>query len=144
MVWRTLGRLISVPLAFLLATLLTGLVLVTLGLERITQAIEGRWQDSDSLAGLFQLLLQGRMLVSGLTLVPALAVVIIGEVARIRSSLYYILGGGLAVVAVPLLARLGDAGGGAVQMPAAPVWQVLATAGFAGGWLYWLLAGRRA
>lgn len=142
MVWRTIGRLLWVPVAFLLALLLTGLVLVTLGLERITQAVEGRWQDSDSISGLFELLLQGQMLASGLTLVPALAVVIVGEIARIRSSLYYILGGGLAVAAVPLLARFGEAG--AVTMPAAPVWQVLATAGFAGGWLYWLLAGRRA
>lgn len=142
MVWRTLGRLLWVPVAFLLALLLTGLVLVTLGLERITQAVEGRWQDSDSISGLFELLLQGQMLASGLTLVPALAVVMVGEIARIRSSLYYILGGGLAVAAVPLLARFGEAG--AVTMPAAPVWQVLATAGFAGGWLYWLLAGRRA
>lgn len=142
MVWRTIGRLLWVPVAFLLALLLTGLVLVTLGLERITQAVEGRWQDSDSISGLFELLLQGQMLASGLTLVPALAVVMVGEIARIRSSLYYILGGGLAVAAVPLLARFGEAG--AVTMTAAPVWQVLATAGFAGGWLYWLLAGRRA
>ena len=142
MVWRTIGRLLWVPVAFLLALLLTGLVLVTLGLERITQAVEGRWQDSDSISGLFELLLQGQMLASGLTLVPALAVVMVGEIARIRSSLYYILGGGLAVAAVPLLARCGEAG--AVTMPAAPVWQVLATAGFAGGWRYWLLAGRRA
>jgi len=143
MLWRTLGRLIWIPIAFLLAALLTALVVVTLGLERITQAIGGKWHDSDSLAGLYALVLQGEMLLSGLTLVPALAVVVVGEVARIRSSLYYILGGGAAVVAVPLLASLGGAGG-ALQMPAAPVWQVLATAGFAGGWLYWLLAGRRA
>lgn len=143
MVWRTLGRLIWIPVAFLLAALLTALVVVTLGLERITQAIGGKWQDSDSLAGLYALVLQGEMLLSGLTLVPALAVVVVGEVARIRSSLYYILGGGAAVVAVPLLASFGGPGG-TLQMPAAPVWQVLATAGFAGGWLYWLLAGRRA
>lgn len=142
MFWRTLGRLIWIPLAFLVSALLAGLVLVSLGLERITQAVEGRWQDGDSIAGLYALVLQGEMLISGLTLVPALAIVIVGEVARIRSSLYYILGGGLAVAAVPLLTRFTDAGG--LQMPAAPVWQVLATAGFAGGWLYWLLAGRRA
>ncbi|MGD9785052.1 MAG: hypothetical protein AB7E80_08965 [Hyphomicrobiaceae bacterium] len=142
MVWRTLGRLLWVPVAFLLAAATAGLVLFTLGLERITQATQGRWQDGDTVASLIDLVMQGYGLLSGLTLVPALAVAIIGEVARIRSSLYYILGGGLALVAIPLLAGYGAQG--RLELPAATVWQVLATAGFAGGWVYWLLAGRRA
>ncbi|MGD9670906.1 MAG: hypothetical protein AB7U75_17995 [Hyphomicrobiaceae bacterium] len=142
MVWRVVGRLILIPIAALIAGLIGGLVLVTLGLERITQATQGRWQDSDTIGGLYELLVQGHLLVSGLTLIPALAVVIIGEVARIRSMLYYVLGGGLALVAVPLLARYGEADATSA-LPTA-VWQVFATAGFAGGWTYWLIAGRNA
>jgi len=142
MVWRTLGRLIWVPLALLISAILAGTILFTLGLERITQATHGRWEDADSLTGLLELVRQSALLISGLTIVPALAVVIIGEVARIRSSLYYILGGGGALLAVPLLAGYGETG--TITMPAAAVWQVFATAGFAGGWLYWLLAGRNA
>lgn len=142
MIWRTLLRLIWVPLAFVLAALLAGFIAVTLGLERLTHATQGKWDDADTITGLYELLLQGQILVSGLTLVPAIAVVIVGEVSRIRSSLYYIVGGGLALAAVPLLTKLGA--GGALELPAPAVWQVLATAGFAGGWLYWLLAGRRA
>lgn len=142
MVWRTLLRLIWVPLAFLLAALLAGFIAVTLGLERLTHAAQGHFEDGDTVAGLYELLLQGQILLSGLTLVPAIAVVIVGEVIRIRSSLYYIVGGGLALAAVPLLTRFGAGGGFEIPPPA--VWQVLATAGFAGGWLYWFLAGRRA
>jgi hypothetical protein len=33
---------------------------------------------------------------------------------------------------------------GALALPPAAVWQVLATAGFAGGFVYWLIAGRNA
>lgn len=142
MVWRTLGRLVLIPVALLLSGLVAALVLVTLGLERITQATQGRWQDSDSIGGFYEFVTQGHLLLSGLTLVPALTVVIVGEVARIRSSLYYILGGGLALVAIPLMARYGETS--TLTLPATMVWQVFATAGFAGGWVYWLLAGRNA
>lgn len=117
-------------------------MLVTLGLERVTQAAK---RGADGELGQLQVLIdvvwQGSVLVSGLTILPALAVVIIGEVARIRSSVYYIVGGGIALAAVPLIARVGSTAGG---LPPALVWQVFATAGFAGGWIYWLLAGRRA
>ncbi len=142
MFWRALGRLILVPMAFLAAGAIATLVAVTLGLERITHAIQGKGEGALGIEGLVDLLIEGRLLASGLTLLPALAVVIVGEVARIRSSVFYIVGGGAALAAIPLIARSGEAGG--LVLPAAAVWQVLATAGFAGGFVYWLLAGRRA
>ena len=142
MLLTTVGRLIWVPIAFLLAGAAAALVLVSLGLERITQAVHGRGSETDSLAALFDLVRQALLLTSGLTLLPALLLVIVGEVARIRSSLYYIIGGGAALAVVPLLARIGQTGGSLV--PPTVVWQVFATAGFVGGWVYWLLAGRRA
>lgn len=139
--WRTIARLIWVPFAFLLAAALALLVLVTLGLERLTQETAGRWQNEDAVTRFSELVSQGSLMVSGASLLPALAVIIVGEVARIRSALYYVVGGGLALVSVPLLARYGAT---ASELPPAPVWQVMATAGFAGGFAYWLLAGRRA
>lgn len=142
MVWRTIGRLILVPLAVLAAGLVAALVAITLGLERFTQAVHGTGGDTLDVRALVDLVLEGRLLASGATLLPALAVVIIGEVARIRSSVYYIVGGGASLAAMPLIARLGEASG--LVLPATTVWQVLATAGFAGGFIYWLLAGRRA
>ena len=48
----------------------------------------------------------------------------------------------LPVVTVPLLARVQQSGG--FVMPEHAAWQVFATAGFAGGFVYWLIAGRNA
>ena len=42
------------------------------------------------------------------TLLPALLLVIVGEVARIRSAIYYVVGGGVALAVVPLLTRMGQ------------------------------------
>lgn len=143
MFWRTVGRLIVVPLSFLVAAAAAIFIVVTLGLERITQAASrGQAGDLGQLEVLIDLVWQGTALASGLTILPAVAVAIVGEVARIRSSIFYIAGGGLALAAIPLIARFGADGG--ASLPATPVWQVFATAGFVGGWLYWLLAGRKA
>jgi hypothetical protein len=91
---------------------------------------------------MMDLMNQGLILTTGLTIIPALLVVFVGEVARIRSALYYVAGGGAALAAIPLLARVGQSGG--VVLPEQIVWQVFATAGFAGGFIYWLIAGRNA
>lgn len=142
MFWRTLWRIIVVVFAFLIAAVATGFVLVSLGVERATQVVHGTDVLGNSVEGVLELMGAAARLLSAMTIMPALALVIIGEVARVRSSLYYIVGGGAALVAIPLLARIGQSGGGA--LPALIVWQVFATAGFAGGFVYWLLAGRRA
>lgn len=76
-----------------------------------------------------------------LTALPALAAAAIGEVLHIRSWIYYVLVGGAALAAVPILA------GAATDTPALPASEymtIFATAGFAGGFIYWLLAGRGA
>jgi hypothetical protein len=143
MFWSTLWRIIVVPVAFLLSGLVTAFVLFTLGLERVTHAVLGRSRDAaDSVIAVFDLVGHGLLLASGLSLLPALLIVLVGEVARIRSAVYYIVGGGVALVAMPMLSRLGQSTD--FVLPSAAVWQVFATAGFAGGFVYWLLAGRRA
>jgi hypothetical protein len=141
--WTTVGRMIVIPLALLIAAAATVFVLITLGLERITGLLHQQAvADDDMVQAMFDLMNQGLVLTTGLTIIPALLVVFIGEVARIRSVLYYVAGGGLALAAVPLLARMGQVSG---SVPADQiVWQVFATAGFAGGFVYWLLAGRNA
>ena len=144
MIFSTLGRLIWVPLAFVLSGLLAGVVLLTLGLERITGAAHGRGDDATMILTLLEMMRQAHLLSSGLTLVPAIVVVIIGEVARIRSPLFYILGGGFALGVLPVLARIGFGSAADGMAPPTLVWQVFATAGFVGGGLYWALAGRRA
>lgn len=144
MFWRTIGRVIVVALSFFFAAVAALLVLVTLGLERITGALHQQTiGDDDAVQTMFALMNQGLLLTAGFTIIPALAVVFIGEIARIRSAIYYVVGGGLALAAVPLLARYGQ-GGSVLPDPDQIVWQVFATAGFAGGFVYWLLAGRNA
>jgi hypothetical protein len=140
-VLRAIGRLIMVPLAFLLGTAAAMFILFTLGMEKITHALAGRAIEADA-SQIFEFMRQASALASAATIVPAILLVIIGEVARIRSSAYYILGGGAALCALPLMAMAGSLSSDLT--PLGTLWQVFATAGFAGGFVYWLLAGRNA
>jgi len=76
-----------------------------------------------------------------LTALPAFAAAVIGEVLHIRSWMYYVLAGGAALTAIPILA---GAAADAEALPASQYMTIFATAGFAGGLIYWVLAGRRA
>lgn len=140
MVLKTIGRLIWIPIAILIAALAAMFVLVTLGLETVTHAVH-RLDETDGIEAAYDIFWQGTIIASGATLIPALLVVIVGEVARIRSWLYYLVGGGAALTVIPLMGRL-DAASATYSLPA--LWHVFATAGFAGGLVYWLLAGRNA
>lgn len=137
MFWKTVGRMLLVPIAFFLGMLAAGFVLFTLGLERITQAVHADEAGVESFEQVIAFIEQGSALVAAFTIIPALVFAIVGEVARIRSALYYIIGGGTSMAVTPLIAQ-GSAGGPAV------LWQVFAVAGFAGGLVYWLVAGRTA
>jgi hypothetical protein len=141
MVLSTLGRLIMVPLAFLFAMLAASAVLLSLGLERVTAVMTSN-DGEEAIGTVFGVLKYGWILSSGVTLLPPCLIILAGEIARVRSAIYYIAGGGISMVAVPLLARLGPqaASSGASIFS----WQVFATAGFVGGFVYWLIAGRRA
>ena len=141
-VMRAVGRILWLPIAFLLSAAVTVFVILSLGQERIVQAVTGRGPDEVTLNAGFDLLRLASSFVSAQALLPALLLVIIGEVARIRGSLYYVVGGGAALAVVPLMSRLSQP---LTVLDLSPVvWQVLATAGFAGGFVYWLLAGRNA
>jgi hypothetical protein len=139
---RVLGRILLLPIAFLLATVATLFVVISLGQERIVQALSARGPDEVPVDAAMDLVGLAMRFASVHTLVPALLVIVVGEVARIRSALYYIIGGGVALAIVPLLTRIGQPMTALELSPA--VWQVLAVAGFAGGLVYWLLAGRNA
>lgn len=142
MFWRALGRLIMVPLGFVLATVMSATILFTLGFERLTHTIHRRDVVIDDWFKTIDLASDTISLLSTFTIVPAILLVIVGEVARIRSSLYYILGGGIVLAAWPFLNRFAKITQDPTQL--ADLWTVFATAGFAGGFIYWLVAGRRA
>ncbi len=137
--FQALGRILVVGFALLVAIACAAFIVVRLGLERVTVALHG---DGDVFGTVFDWMFSGLHLSLFATLVLALAVVIIGEVARLRSALFYIAGGGIAVAAAPFLIEVQKAGGPA-NLPAF-LWQVFATAGFVGGAVYWALAGRNA
>jgi hypothetical protein len=141
--WKTTGRiLIVIPFALLLAASAAAFVLITLGLERITAFLHVNPIGDENVDTIFAMMNQGVVLLASMTIIPALLIVIIGEIARIRSVAYYVVGGGLSLAAAPLLARMGQ--GGAMASADQLVWQVFATAGFAAGFVYWLIAGRNA
>jgi len=131
-----------VPLGFILGAAMALFILFSLGMERMTHAIHAREIDAYEWGTLIDLARQASTLASAATVVPALLLVIVGEVGRIRSSAYYIVGGGIALAALPLLARSGTLQGDLSAL--GTIWQVFATAGFAGGFVYWLIAGRNA
>ena len=139
---RALGRLFMVPLGFILGSMAALAMLLTIGLERATHAVHGGAVDLTQWSQVLDLARGFYGLASAATVIPALLLVIIGEVARIRSSIYYVLGGGVALSALPLLARAGSLGKDLSQIGL--IWQVFATAGFVGGIVYWMIAGRRA
>jgi len=138
---RALGRIILLPIAFLLAAAATLFVIFSLGQERVVQAVSTR-TDEVPFGAILDIVAMALRFATVHTLVPALLLVIVGEAARIRSAVYYIVGGGVALAVVPLLTRFGQPTSVLELSPT--VWQVLATAGFAGGFVYWLLAGRTA
>lgn len=140
---RVVGRILWIPFAMLAAALSTVAVIVVLGQERIVQAMAGREPDQVVVSAAFDILGLLVALTSVQTLLPPLLLVIVGEVARLRSALYYVVGGGLSIAVIPLVARLADPMQFMVGLSPV-VWQVLATAGFAGGLVYWVLAGRNA
>ena len=133
------GRIIAVTFAFLAAAVVTAFVVFRLSIERATGALHN---DDDPYGTALTWLGSALHLPFFISLLLALLVVIVGEVARIRSALFYIAGGGIAVAAAPLLTEVHRAGG-MTGLPAF-LWQVFATAGFVGGGVYWLVAGRRA
>jgi hypothetical protein len=141
-IWRALGRLIMVPLGFVLATVMAVFILLSLGMERVTHTVHKRDVDIDAWFSMISLAQETIMLFSTFTVIPAILLVVVGEVARIRSSVYYILGGGAVLAAWPLMSRFGAIGQDPTKL--ADLWTVFATAGFAGGFIYWLVAGRRA
>jgi hypothetical protein len=80
------------------------------------------------------------MLAEALTLLPAVVLMVIGELAKIRSWMYYVPAGAAASAAMPLLLMQRNED----YIFLAPHFAVLAVAGVAAGWMYWLIAGRDA
>ncbi len=151
---KLLLRLLWVAIAAVVASFAGLAFMLAFGLEWMTRiasaetpadgaAAEGWLSVAEKVLGQASALLP---VATAFTLVPGLIVLIVAEVARIRSLTYYLAAGGIAFVGLPLLLRLASgAGGTSPQMPwQTPFLLLIATGGFLAGAVYWVLAGRRA
>jgi hypothetical protein len=144
-VLRTVFRIAWVAIAFAIAALGALAVLVALGGtwagDELRAAVPNDPVVRDG-APIFGLLLFAGTVGPALSALPALIAVVAGEIMRVSSWMYYVLAGGLSLAAIPILAAPETAELSSIV--ASHAMTIFATAGFAGGLLYWLLAGARA
>lgn len=147
MIWPAIRRILGAAAGFVLAALTGMITLFFLGARWAAE--EASAYAPENADDVSRALNEGLGIVAFLftvapvlTLLPAIAAVLIGEIARIRSLLYYVLAGGAAAVLMPLIATTLESVGGASYN--APYFAIMATAGFAAGFVYWLISGRNA
>jgi len=142
---RTIFRMLWVVVAFCLAVAVALAVLFGLGAMWTGDALRAAAPNDPLLrdgAPIFGMVLFAGTVAPALNALPALIGVVAGEVLRIRSWMYYVLAGGASLAAIPILAAPDPAD--LPRIIASPYMTIFAAAGFAGGFIYWLLAGSRA
>ena len=145
MIFRTIFRMLWVVVAFCLAVAVALAVLFALGAMWTGDALRAAAPNDPLLrdgAPIFGMVLFAGTVTPALNALPALIGVVAGEVLRIRSWMYYVLAGGASLAAIPILAAPDPAD--LPRIIASPYMTIFAAAGFAGGFVYWLLAGARA
>lgn len=138
---RMLGRALVIVLSFAIAAVVAVIVLFVLGSAWAGGAIH-EFAEGDPLledvSGFLGIIVFTGAVGPALTALPGLVAVVIGEVLRLRSWIYYVLAGGASLAVIPILIAPEARGA-----PAADYMTIFASAGFAAGFVYWLLAGRR-
>ena len=145
MIFRTIFRMLWVVVAFCIAIAVALAVLFALGALWVGDELRAA-APSDPLLRqgmtVFAMVLFAGTVTPALKALPAVIAVVAGEVLRIRSWMYYVLAGGASLAAIPILAARPGADLAAIL--ASQYMTIFAAAGFAGGFVYWLLAGARA
>jgi hypothetical protein len=134
-----------VVVAFCLAVAVALAVLFALGAMWTGDALRAAAPNDPLLrdgAPIFGMVLFAGTVTPALNALPALIGVVAGEVLRIRSWMYYVLAGGASLAAIPILAA--PRGADLTAILASQYMTIFIAAGFAGGFVYWLLAGARA
>ena len=137
-----IGRIFVIFFALIAAIMVAGIVL-SIGLV----APEWPWLDSDPMERVmfFAVSFFATSYVGATAFVPALLLILLAEIARLRSILYY----GVAGAIVGLASYFGSD----IELrlenttdvaPAGNPLQLAAAAGIIGGLAYWLIAGRNA
>jgi hypothetical protein len=144
-IFNTVLRGIWVVLAFGLAALIALAVLFALGSFWVGDELRAAAPHDPVLhhgATVFGMVLFAGTVGPALTSLPALVAAVAGEVLRLRSWMYYVPAGGISLAAIPLMVGVRDTSAEAVA--SSQYMAIFLTAGFAGGFVYWLLAGRNA
>jgi hypothetical protein len=135
-----IGRIFVVLFAFLIASFAAAIVMAT------GMLLPYDWQNLSAIdihRGLFTMVVGfGFVFISGLALLPALAVIAVAEAFRLRSALFYAAAGGLDGLLV--FYRRGFAEGVASDPLLARMAEIAAAAGIVAGLLYWAMAGSNA
>jgi len=144
MLFRLIGRLIIVTLGFALALLFGFAIMAYLGGQLLAQELAQQYGNEASgqildFIGYIGFLVE---LYPAITLLPAILVVVIGEIGRLRSWMYYVLANGAASLMVPALYVASNES--QRDLPSSSFLLIFATAGFGAGLVYWLIAGRKA
>ena len=146
MILNTVLRGIWVIAAFGLAAFAALAVLFALGAVWAGDELRAAAPEDSLLhhgaAPVFGMVLFAGTVAPALTSLPGLIAAVVGEVLRLRSWMYYVLAGGASLAAVPLL--VGARNSDLEAVAASQYMAIFLTAGFAGGFVYWLLAGRNA
>lgn len=141
MIARTIFRLLWATTAFILAVGMALCVLFVLGALWVGDQLRAVAPDDPVLAvgaEWFGIMLFAGTVTPALTALPALIAAVVGEALHLRSWMYYVLAGGAALAAVPVLASAEP------SLPGGEYMAIFAAAGFGGGFVYWLLAGQSA
>lgn len=145
MIVRTIFRALWGATAFIFAVVVALGVLFVLGALWVGDELRAAAPNDPVLAmgaDWFGIVLFVGTVTPALTVLPAAIAAIVAEALHIRSWMYYVLAGGAALAAIPVLASPPTD-----SLPAFPAGQymtIFTAAGFVGGFVYWLLAGRGA
>lgn len=145
MIFRYVFRMLWVVTAFCIAAGIALAVLLALGGLWVGDELRAAAPHDPMLqqgAPVFGIVVFAGTVTRALTALPALVAVVAGEVLKLKSWMYYVLAGGASLAVVPLLAA--PRGADLTAIVASQYMPIFAAAGFAGGFIYWLLAGRRA
>ena len=143
MIVRTIFRVLWAATVFVFAVAVALFVLFAFGAIWVGDELRAAAPNDPVLAmgaKWFGIVLFVGTVTPALTVLPAAIAAIVGEALRIRSWMYYVLAGGAAMAAIPVLAS--PRTDSLPPIPAGQYMTIFAAAGFVGGFVYWLLAGR--
>ena len=137
-----IGRVAVIILAFLLASFACGMTIAFALLGPDWPALSGSIGERGGFWGLVLIV----SLASGAAvMIPLFLVVVVAEAFRLRSLLLYVVAGAIALTFVYLASGFADnLEPGAAHLPIGHEVAVAAAGGVVFGFVYWLVAGRKA